>query len=297
MFTYDNNGIVLIEEISMNEQAQYLREHFTSFSDTREVKVDARIHGETISGASGFNFLAEITFRFNEARIIIKWISDRYCGENGSDIVIHNLQYTKNELTTKMIPLHKILHIMHSSEIYAFCFLNNDSYNNCLICLEYMKNLLKDPKYSFKISSLTNNNTNEQKQNKHVKISNFKNRFLGEYQCHTCGAIGKWYDMDIIVDEDLSFEFSASCKVCDRLEYEYGHIDTYQFERIIPQPSRQNQAPWVTKYYNYPCPYCGKYKVKPAKWDDKGFSAAFWGAFSYELHCNYKCDNCKKMWE
>ena len=58
-----------------------------------------------------------------------------------------------------------------------------------------------------------------------------------------------------------------------------------------------NKAPWDTQYYNHPCPYCGAYKVRAAKWDDKGFSVAFWGAFSYKLHCHYKCDNCKKMWE
>lgn len=55
-------------------------------------------------------------------------------------------------------------------------------------------------------------------------------------------------------------------------------------------------APWDTVYYNYPCPYCGKYKVRSAKWDDKAFSAAFWGVYSYKLHCRFKCDNCKEMW-
>lgn len=65
--------------------------------------------------------------------------------------------------------------------------------------------------------------------------------------------------------------------------------------RRIEQMS--SRAPWDTKYYSHPCPYCGSYKVRAAKWDDKGFSVAFWGVFSPKLHCRYKCDNCKKMWE
>lgn len=103
--------------------------------------------------------------------------------------------------------------------------------------------------------------------------------------------------MDLDIDADYGdFEFSAFCKICDAIEFVQGNIDTYK----IPTPVRtaqQNRAPWDTQYLNYPCPYCGSYKVRRAKWDDKSWSAAFWGAFSYKLHCNYKCDNCKKMWE
>lgn len=57
-----------------------------------------------------------------------------------------------------------------------------------------------------------------------------------------------------------------------------------------------NPAPWDTVYYDYACPYCGKYKVRLAKWEDKRFSAAFWGFYSYKLHCRFKCDACKSMW-
>lgn len=58
----------------------------------------------------------------------------------------------------------------------------------------------------------------------------------------------------------------------------------------------ENQAPWETTYLDHACPYCGKKKVRYAKWEDKAISTAFWGFFSYKLHCNYKCDNCKEMW-
>lgn len=62
------------------------------------------------------------------------------------------------------------------------------------------------------------------------------------------------------------------------------------------QEQIQDSAPWDVVYYKYPCPYCGKYKVRPAKWQDKQFSTAFWGYYSYKLHCNFKCDACKNMW-
>ncbi len=65
--------------------------------------------------------------------------------------------------------------------------------------------------------------------------------------------------------------------------------------RIVEVPAEN--APWDTEYYDFPCPYCGIYKVRPAKWADKEYSAAFWGVWSHKLHARYKCDKCKKMWE
>ena len=64
----------------------------------------------------------------------------------------------------------------------------------------------------------------------------------------------------------------------------------------ISKEQIQESAPWDIVYYKHPCPYCGQYKVRPAKWQDKQFSTAFWGYYSYKLHCNYKCDACKNMW-
>lgn len=58
----------------------------------------------------------------------------------------------------------------------------------------------------------------------------------------------------------------------------------------------QGTAPWVTQYYNYPCPNCGAYKVRPAKWDDKSLSIAFWGIASDKIGKSYKCENCGRMW-
>jgi len=82
-------------------------------------------------------------------------------------------------------------------------------------------------------------------------------------------------------------------------------VVVYQEKRVEPiihssyegrASNPDNPAPWDTVYYDYACPYCGKYKVRPAKWEDKQFSAAFWGFYSYKLHCRFKCDACKNMW-
>ena len=127
------------------------------------------------------------------------------------------------------------------------------------------------------------------------KRSNFKTKFLREYRCPGCGRNNMWYDMDLDVYSDDNFEFSASCKICDRFVYEHGDINTYTIQYKPDTPIEK--APWETRYFKHPCPYCGSYKVRYTKWDDKALSTAFWGAFSYKLHCNYKCDNCKKMWQ
>ncbi len=57
-------------------------------------------------------------------------------------------------------------------------------------------------------------------------------------------------------------------------------------------------APWSRRYYTFPCPYCNHYKVRPANWDDKKVSVAFWGPYmSKKLTDRYKCENCNKMWD
>lgn len=68
-------------------------------------------------------------------------------------------------------------------------------------------------------------------------------------------------------------------------------------ERIYAEQSQHNGAPWGERYYTYPCPYCGHYKVRPANWDDKRMSVAFWGAASSKIGDKYKCENCNRTWK
>lgn len=60
--------------------------------------------------------------------------------------------------------------------------------------------------------------------------------------------------------------------------------------------SQQASEPWTVRYSTHPCPYCGHYKVRYAKWEDKQLSVAFWGAASSAIDKHYKCEYCKKMW-
>lgn len=60
--------------------------------------------------------------------------------------------------------------------------------------------------------------------------------------------------------------------------------------------SQKSNTPWTVKYATEPCPYCGHYKVRSAKWDDKKMSVAFWGAASGKFGKSFKCDHCKQMW-
>lgn len=61
--------------------------------------------------------------------------------------------------------------------------------------------------------------------------------------------------------------------------------------------SQKATEPWAVRYSTSPCPYCGHYKVRYAKWEDKSMSVAFWGIASSKIGTNYKCDHCKRMWE
>lgn len=78
--------------------------------------------------------------------------------------------------------------------------------------------------------------------------------------------------------------------------YESGKYETRISKMKQQSELKDGPAPWDTVYYRYVCPYCGKYKVRDAKWEDKQFSVAFWGIYSYKLHSKYKCDSCRSMW-
>lgn len=74
-------------------------------------------------------------------------------------------------------------------------------------------------------------------------------------------------------------------------------------ERKIIEQERQTAiwsneagAPWQVRYATYPCPYCGHYKVRSAKWEDKRMSVAFWGAASSKIGTQFKCEHCNRMW-
>ena len=60
--------------------------------------------------------------------------------------------------------------------------------------------------------------------------------------------------------------------------------------------SQNLKEPWAVRYSTSPCPYCGHYKVRYAKWEDKSMSVAFWGIASSKLGKNYKCEHCNRMW-
>lgn len=326
MISYNDEGIIEVEKMSVDDLKDYLNANFVSFVQNDEVKLEAKMYGEAIDYVQGFKFPAEIGFSFEKLLITIKWQADFIRSATGTDIFIQELQYGKIELNTKLFSLHKIVHVCYGNESFAFVLANADDFNKYIVCTEYMKKLITEAINNNKLllkpsniisfdeergkylSERTSKLLLEQQQESEEvqmeeerqlelrsKISNFKKKFLQEYRCPRCGNSNKWYDMDLDVDNDGDFQFSASCNVCDRLVYEYGNIHTYQIQ-YTPDPPIQN-APWNKKYLSHPCPYCGSRKVRYAKWDDKGFSVAFWGFFSHKLHSNYKCDNCGEMWE
>ena len=69
-----------------------------------------------------------------------------------------------------------------------------------------------------------------------------------------------------------------------------------EIERLQAIYSQQEGEPWRTKYATYPCPHCGHYKVRYAKWEDKRLSVSFWGSASTAIGKQYKCEHCGKMW-
>ena len=89
-------------------------------------------------------------------------------------------------------------------------------------------------------------------------------------------------------------EWTQICKMNDEYNKEENVIER---ERVAAIASQNATEPWAVRYCTSPCPYCGHYKVRYAKWEDKSLSVAFWGIASSKLGTNYKCEHCKQMWE
>ena len=75
---------------------------------------------------------------------------------------------------------------------------------------------------------------------------------------------------------------------------EEREIIKHEYQQALD--SQVADEPWTIRYATHPCPYCGHYKVRCAKWEDKQLSVAFWGIASGKIGKNYKCEDCGKMW-
>lgn len=69
-----------------------------------------------------------------------------------------------------------------------------------------------------------------------------------------------------------------------------------EIERQQAIASQNDSTPWAVRYATSPCPHCGHYKVRNAKWEDKSLSVAFWGIASSKIGKDYKCEHCGEMW-
>ena len=75
-----------------------------------------------------------------------------------------------------------------------------------------------------------------------------------------------------------------------------GYVTKTKKEKEYAEQSQRDSTPWAKKYMTSPCPYCGHYKVRPANWEDKKLSVAFWGIFTPKLSKRFICEHCKQTW-
>lgn len=107
----------------------------------------------------------------------------------------------------------------------------------------------------------------------------------------------KLYDYNLAqkdYPEYLSREMAKLERQIKIKEAEQAEIDA-EYQAAVQ--SQKSTEPWTVRYSTSPCPYCGHYKVRYAKWEDKSMSVAFWGIASSKIGTNYKCEHCKRMWE
>lgn len=166
---------------------------------------------------------------------------------------------------------------------------DGDDYINakCLTCGQWNKKKTQEISYGKPI---------------HNKTYMHKNEFIKGFACPSCKRQGTWTDVEWGVGP-FNYVY-ANCSFCG--ERFWGKIiELYdeakawelmsQFEKALEE--HEERAPWDTKYYKHPCPYCGAMKVRDAKWSDKKLSVAFWGIFASRAGHKFICDDCKKSWE
>ena len=132
----------------------------------------------------------------------------------------------------------------------------------------------------------------------------FMREAIKAYRCPSCGAMGKWYNTCPLATDDTGIYAECGGRIGGQECY-YILTATDMDDLMQSDASFRNRmnnlnaqrAPWENIYYEHPCPFCGQYKVRHAKWGDKAISTAFWGIFSHKLHCHYRCDACGRMWE
>lgn len=96
-------------------------------------------------------------------------------------------------------------------------------------------------------------------------------------------------------EDPVAYQRKQEAEQKERIERAMEQQRILQAEKEAAERSQLSGAPWE-RYYTYPCPYCGHYKVRPANWDDKKMSVAFWGPHAPKAGKRYKCDHCKQMW-
>lgn len=126
-----------------------------------------------------------------------------------------------------------------------------------------------------------------------------KEEFYDNYPCQVCNARKAWNNFEWKYTPFGTISVSGHCKKCNNFFVESEEPETIKkiaYKGSPKNPYHKTPA-GTTRYLDNPCPYCGAYQVRYSKWEDKGFSFAFWGIFSHKVHSNYKCENCGKMWE
>ena len=106
----------------------------------------------------------------------------------------------------------------------------------------------------------------------------------------------KFYDYNLAQKDYPEYLRRETAKLERQIKMEEAEKAEIDAEYQAAVQSQNLTEPWAIRYSTSPCPYCGHYKVRYAKWEDKSMSVAFWGIASSKIGTNYKCEHCKRMW-
>ncbi|MDO5155984.1 MAG: zinc ribbon domain-containing protein [Eubacteriales bacterium] len=117
----------------------------------------------------------------------------------------------------------------------------------------------------------------------------------GIYLCR--GSLEQMNDDLRIAEKDISeYEKIIQGRIDAHKQRMIAEANALQQEKEYAEYTQTSGQAWTVRYFTDPCPYCGHYKVRYSKWEDKRYSIAFWGIASSKIGQNFKCENCKRMW-
>lgn len=145
MIAYEPTGIIRCQTLTKDECLDYIKSEIYGWnSENEQVVINTIKFGNNIRWE--FDFPATLYFDFRNRRIRLIYDVSHVRPED--PIIVRDCNYVGNKLDTKYISEKLIFEYYYSLFTFTYQANNVKSFNDCFICLEYMKLICNKPENS-----------------------------------------------------------------------------------------------------------------------------------------------------